>query len=341
MSPASASRALTADPLWVPLLTHYRGGAAVAVDSARMAAHVASLRPHVGQFLLAGSTGDGWELSVRQLLDLARLSRDARVFDRQSRVLFGLLRPSTDEVIQWAQALEQNFLDEGMPAAEFIGYAVCPPVDARAGQDTIRRHYERVLAATTRPIAVYELPQVTGCSIAPATLRALAADPRIILFKDTGGVDAVAAAGAIEGVVMLRGAEGGYAEALKPDGPYDGWLLSTANVFGREFRQILRLRDTGQGDAARDLSDTLARQVAALFEAAGALPFGNAFSNANHAGDHILAWGAAWPSAPPPLTVSGHPLPRDLLAAAAHSLAQHPGMPERGYMERGAERRVR
>ena len=58
MSPAPESRALAADPLWVPLLTHYRGDAPAAVDHARMAAHVASLRPSVRQFLLAGSTGD-------------------------------------------------------------------------------------------------------------------------------------------------------------------------------------------------------------------------------------------------------------------------------------------
>jgi dihydrodipicolinate synthase/N-acetylneuraminate lyase len=336
MSPAPATRALAADPLWVPLLTHYRGDAPVAVDHARMAAHVASLRPSVRQFLLAGSTGDGWELSVGQLLDLARVARDPRNFDRDTRVLFGLLRGSTNEVVQWAEALEQNFLDEGMPAGDFTGYAVCPPVDVHADQDAIRRHYERVLEATTRPIAVYELPQVTGCSIAPATLRALAESPRIILFKDTGGVDAVAAAGAIAGVVMLRGAEGGYAEALKPAGPYDGWLLSTANVFGREFRRLLRLRDAGRADAARDLSDKLSRQIAALFDRAATLPFGNAFSNANRAGDHILAWGAAWPSAPPPLTISGHTLPQELLEAAAQSLAEHPGIPERGYLTRRA-----
>lgn len=336
MTPAPATRALAADPLWVPLLTHYRGDAPVAVDHARMAAHVASLRPSVRQFLLAGSTGDGWELSVGQLLDLARVARDPRVLDRDARVLFGLLRGSTDEVIRWAEALEQNFLDEGMPAGDFTGYAVCPPVDRRAGQDAIRRHYERVLDATTRPIAVYELPQVTGCSIAPATLRALAANSRIILFKDTGGVDAVATAGAIAGVVMLRGAEGGYAEALKPAGPYDGWLLSTVNVFGREFRQLLRFRDAGQADAARTLSDKLARQIAALFERAARLPFGNAFSNANRAGDHILAWGEAWRSAAPPLTVSGHTLPRELLEAAARSLAEHPGIPACGYLPQHA-----
>jgi dihydrodipicolinate synthase/N-acetylneuraminate lyase len=333
-----ATRALAADPLWVPLLTHYQGGVPVAVDGARMAAHVASLRPHLRQFLLAGSTGDGWELSIRQLFDIARLARDPAVFDRETRLLFGLLRGTTDEVIQWAHALEQNFAEHGPPAGEFLGYAVCPPIDADSGQDAIRRHYEQVLEATTRPIAVYELPQVTGCSIAPQTLRALAEDPRVILFKDTGGVDAVARAGAIASVVMLRGAEGGYAEALKPAGPYDGWLLSTANVFAREFRHILRLRDAGDTEAARALSDRIAGQVAALFEAAADLPFGNAFSNANHAGEHILAHGRAWRDAPPPVTVSGNMLPRALLEAAAKSLGEHPGVAERGYLSRGAAR---
>src|SRR6185437_2327573 len=331
MTAPPANRALAADALWVPLLTHYQGAARVAVDPRRMAAHVAHLKPHLRQFLLAGSTGDGWELSMRQLLDIAALARDRDVFG-DARLLFGLLRGTTDEVMQWARALEQNFLDDAPPAGEFVGYAVCPPIDERAGQDAIRRHYERVLAATTRPIAVYELPQVTGCSIAPETLRALAQDPRVILFKDTGGVDALARAGAAARVVMLRGAEGGYAEALKPNGPYDGWLLSTANVFAREFRHILRFRDAGQADAARELSATLTRQIAALFEAAARLPFGNAFSNANHAGDHIRAWGQAWRDAPPPVTVSGERLPRALIEAAAESLARHPGVPERGYL---------
>ncbi|HEX7969755.1 MAG TPA: dihydrodipicolinate synthase family protein [Stellaceae bacterium] len=318
----------------MPLLTHYRRHDGVAVDRERMAAHVASLRPHVRQFLLAGSTGDGWELELGHLLDLAALARDAGVFDPASRVLFGLLRRSTDEVVEWAAALERDFKSEGMPAADFAGFAVCPPADAHAGQDAIRRHYERVLEATSRPIAVYELPQVTGCAIAPSTLRALAANPRITMFKDSSGADTVARAGPIEGVVMLRGAEGDYVEALRPEGPYDGWLLSTANVFAEDFRRILRLRDAGKADQARDISALLSRQIAALFKAAGEVPFGNAFSNANRAGDHLLAHGSAWRSAPAPLTVSGHPLPRDLLAEAAQILARHPGIPERGYLPR-------
>ncbi len=332
MSPVPTPRALAEDPLWVPLLTHYRRDASIAVDRRRMAAHVRSIRPQLRQFLLAGSTGDGWEFTLDHLLELARLARDAGVFDRETRLLFGLLRRNTEEAVQWAAALERNFAGEGMPAAQMAGFAVCPPVDAAAGQEAIRRHYERVLEATTRPIAVYELPQVTGCSIAPETLRALARNPRIIMFKDSGGVDTVARAGAIPGVVMLRGAEGGYAQALRPQGPYDGWLLSTANVFAADFRRVLALRAAGEADRAQALSDLVARQVAALFAAAQKVPFGNAFSNANRAGDHLLAHGRGWQAAPPPLTVSGQALPRDLLDTAAEILARHPGIPERGYL---------
>ena len=326
------SRALPDDPLWMPLLTHYRMDQGIAVDQGRMAAHIASLRPHVRQFLLAGSTGDGWELDASHLLDLVRLSRDGRVFDSSCRVLFGILRRTTDEIVEWAAMLERTLKAEGMPAAPFAGFAVCPPVDPQASQEEIRRHYERVLEATTVPVAVYQLPQVTGCTIEPPTMRALAESPRVTMFKDTSGADTVARSGAVEDVVLLRGAEGDYAEALRPEGPYDGWLLSTANVFARDFRQILLLRKAGKAEQAGELSDLLSRQIEALFEAAASVPVGNAFSNANRAADHVLAYGSSWPSIPAPLTVSGHRLPQDLLATAADILTRHPGVPDRGYM---------
>jgi dihydrodipicolinate synthase/N-acetylneuraminate lyase len=316
----------------MPLLTHYRADGGIMVDQDRMASHVRSLRPHVRQFLLAGSTGDGWELGTHHLLDLVRLSRDDGVFDSDCGVLFGLLRHATEQVVEWAELLEGDLKAEGLPAARFAGFAVCPPADPRASQEDIRRHYERVLEATTHPVAVYQLPQITGCEIEPSTMRALAENPRIAMFKDTSGADTVARSGSIGNVLLLRGAEGGYAEALRPDGPYDGWLLSTANVFAGDFRRILALRAASEPDQARKLSDLLSQQIKLLFEAAQSVPFGNAFSNANRAADHVLAYGSSWPSVPAPLTISGDRLPRDLLAAAANILIRHPGVPENGYM---------
>jgi 4-hydroxy-tetrahydrodipicolinate synthase len=334
VSMSAMSRASGDDPFWVPILTHYQGTGRPAVDPGRMAAHIASLRPHLRQFMLAGSTGDGWELDDEQFRTLIDLAHRADVFDGDCRILFGALRPTTDEVITRAVEVESRMRHNGGMAAAYAGLAVCPPVDPAADQTDIIQHYDAVLAATLGPIAIYQLPQVTGCAIAPETLRDLAAlDDRITLFKDSSGPDAVARSGIDLGkVVLVRGAEGNYAEALSPEGPYDGWLLSTGNVFARRFRAILDYRDQGDMTRARALSDETTAAVERLFDAAGAVPFGNAFSNANRAGDHIRAYGGEWRSAPAPLTISGHRLPAELLAAAAEILEQTGDLPERGYL---------
>jgi 4-hydroxy-tetrahydrodipicolinate synthase len=341
--PAGAARHTAGtepDRLWVPLLTHWRGapgGAApAAVDPERMAAHVRTIKPAVRQFMLAGSTGDGWDMGADAWMDVVRLSRRADVF-AGTRVLYGVLRASTEEVVDWAVRLERSLAEEGAPAGEYAGIAVCPPIDPAATQDAILRHYEAVLERTKCPVAVYQLPQVTGCSIEGETLRALvaAAPTRVSMFKDTSGADVVAKTGPVEGVVMVRGAEGGYLDALAPEGPYDGWLLSTGNVFGPLLRRMLQLHETGEDRArerARRLSAVMTELVAALFEAAKPVPFGNPFSNANHAADHLLATGRSWRDRPRPVAVTGAVLPDALLEAAEDILGHLPSMPERGYL---------
>ncbi|MBV8589974.1 MAG: dihydrodipicolinate synthase family protein, partial [Acetobacteraceae bacterium] len=304
-----------ADPIWVPLLTHYQGGGGnVVVDSARMAAHIRAIQPSVKQFLLAGSTGDGWEIGLDQFLEIVRLTRRADVFG-DCRLLFGALRPTTGEVVAWAQALERNLAEEGRPAGEYAGIAVCPPIDADANDDTILHHYETIIGNTQSNIAVYQLPQITGCRISPEAMRHLARHPRVTMFKDTSGEDTVAQAGGLGQVLLVRGAEGKYIESLRPTGPYDGWLLSTGNVFGSLLRRMVALHQAGHTRRATQLSMVMAGLVDALFEAAQPVPFGNPFSNANRAGDHLRAMGRNWRDAPPPLTASGNRLPLELLAA--------------------------
>jgi 4-hydroxy-tetrahydrodipicolinate synthase len=323
----STSRA-DPDRLWVPLLTHYRRtAAAVEADPDRIGAHVAFIRPSVRQFLIAGSTGDGWEMSFETLLDLVRLTR--RDLFQGTRLLFGALRPTTDGVIEWARRFEANLDQEGGVAGDYVGLAVCPPVDPQADQAAILAHFERVLDETRSPIAVYQLPQVTGCSIEPDTMRVLARQPRVLMFKDTSGTDAVAAAG-FTGATLLRGAEGDYLGSLALAGSYDGWLLSTGNALGTILRRILDRHGRDEHAQALRLSKALAILVEMLFAAAASVPFGNAFSNANRAVDHLWAHGREWPPRPPPLTASGNELPDDLLVAA--DLVGHfPALPERGY----------
>ena len=123
------------DPLWVPLLTHYQpGGSAAEIDGERMAAHIKAIRPSVRQFLLAGSTGDGWEIDSEAFRAITALVLRADVFEG-THILFGVLRPTTDEVVDRAQELERDLAQNGMPAGEFIGLTVCPPVDPAATQE--------------------------------------------------------------------------------------------------------------------------------------------------------------------------------------------------------------
>ena len=59
------------------------------------------------QFLLAGSTGDGWEMSLEQLLVLVRLTSRPDLFEG-TRFLVGALRPTTEGVVEWARAIEST-----------------------------------------------------------------------------------------------------------------------------------------------------------------------------------------------------------------------------------------
>ena len=307
-----------ADALFVPVLTHYAAGSAGTVDPARTFAHIRAIRPHVRQIMLAGSTGDGWELANPGFDALIDLAASTDMAELDPVLVFGALRPTTEAVIARLAHLEARLSKDTELAARTSCAVVCPPVDAGASQEAILAHYEAVFAASRLPIAVYQLPQVTGCRIEPETFRQLAASPRVTLFKDSSGEDVIANSRLDFGqVALVRGAEGGYLEALKPEGPYDGWLLSTGNVLGEPLRQLLALKAENRTEDAAALSARLSQAIAAIFAKAQGEGGANAFSNANRAMDHIAAHGSKWRDAPLPLKVDGNVLSMELIEAAA------------------------
>ncbi|MBO0904274.1 dihydrodipicolinate synthase family protein [Jiella sonneratiae] len=317
MNPEPSTSRL-ADALFVPVLTHYAPGAAGTVDLARMLAHIRHIRPQVRQVMLAGSTGDGWELDDAAFDALIDLAASPEIAALDLSLLFGALRPTTDAVIARLERLEQRLGQDPALARRVAGAVVCPPVDREASQAAILSHYDAVFAACRLPIAVYQLPQVTLCRIEPETMARLSQSPRVPLFKDSSGEDLVAKSGlGFAEVALVRGAEGGYVEALKPAGPYDGWLLSTGNALADPLRRLLALKAEGRGEEADALSADLSQAVAAIFAAAKDEGGANAFSNANRAMDHIAAHGRHWPEAPLPLKVDGTALSERLVRAAA------------------------
>jgi 4-hydroxy-tetrahydrodipicolinate synthase len=311
---------LRRDPLWAALLTHYNEDGQV--DLRRMQAQIDSLVSDVRQFLIAGSTGDGWEIGDEQLRTLASLQVPAGC-----RLAFGALRTTTERVIQAASIFASRARDQAV-----VAVTVCPPVNEHITQRLLVQHFLDISESVEVPIAIYELPQVTRCSIDEVTMRTLADDARFVMFKDTSGIDAIAASGAADQLVRLRGAEGRYSQARAPQGAYDGWLLSSANAIPTILRSIAQMLSVGEVKAADTASVKAERVVGRLFELAKGIPFGNAFSNANRAADHIRAHGDSALTTALPRTSSGAKLPAYLIEGALELFRAEGLVPQRGYL---------
>jgi len=345
-SPTEKRRALTQrlfpagiPRLWCPPLTHYTADGGL--DRERIAAHLATLAPHVKGMLVPGSTGDGWEMDdaeSRELLELV-LALAPRL---GIQVLVGALRPDpadtrriAADTVAWLQKRTgTSDALEAIAASRVCGVAFCPPKGEHVAQDRIRDE----LAATLDlgvPSALYQLPQVTQNEMAPATVAELAATfGNVYLFKDSSGGDRVATSGlALGGLCLLRGAECDYVQwPAASGGPYHGFLLSTANCFAPQLARMLACLAEGKVDQARAASELVSRVINSVFELVDDLPHGNKYTNANKAIDHYLAHGAAAAKLPPPRLHAGSRLPAVVMEATGALLAQFGLIPDRGYL---------
>jgi len=314
--------------LWCPPLAHYdRDGR---IDHIRGAAHLAFIARWSRGWLVPGSTGDGWELTpaeTQEVVDLA-LAEGARL---GATVLVGALHPDASEAARVVRETSARLGDAP------CGFAVCPPKGSDLTQQAIGRALENLLALAA-PLALYQLPQVTENEMSSGLVASLAHRfPNFILLKDTSGVDRVAAAQAagldLEGVFMVRGAEGEYAAHLRPNGGgYDGLLLSTANSFGAELSEIIELSLAGRRAEAEQISSRLSALVVELFTVVESIPDGNPFANAAKAADHFFAFGPQALAAPPPRLHAGSVLPREVLSATYDALRRYDLLPGCGYL---------
>jgi len=326
--------------LWCPTLTHF--SAAGEFDVPRLRRHWQQLAPYVRGALVPGSTGEGWDMSdtdIQRLL--AVVIEAAKAMDM--RILVGVLKTDLPSMLECLDAT-MAFLrrqagvsdsDEVLRRTNVVGFTVCPPKGSHLGQEALAEALSRVLERGL-PIALYQLPQVTDNELSPQTVKALAARyPNFYLFKDTSGTDRVARSGLdFEGVFLVRGAEGDYTRWPKSaGGPYDGFLLSTANVFARELDLCLRLLDQGRHAEVQGLADRLSRVVEGCFALVRNFPSGNAFTNANKVLDHLMAHGEAGLARPAPLLYRGVRLPIEWIERAAALLRENGLMPVLGYMQ--------
>jgi dihydrodipicolinate synthase/N-acetylneuraminate lyase len=325
--------------LWCPTLTHF--DLPGRLDEMRIRHHWQHLSPHVKGVLVPGSTGEGWEMNdedIRQLLEvILDIAKETDI-----RVLVGVLKTDVSSVLESIDATLTflkhrtgiNNIEEALLASNVVGFTVCPPKGSQLSQSALADALTEV-AGRGLPLAVYQLPQVTGNELTAETIQTLASRfPGFYLFKDTSGTDRVALSNIdFHDVFLVRGAEGDYHRWLKNNGgPYDGFLLSTANVFAAQLTAIQSMLDEGQADKAAMLSGRLSRVIAGCFKMLEDFPAGNAFTNANKVLDHLMAFGEKGLHRDPPLLYSGVRLPTKFIEQAADLLHQEELFPVRGYL---------
>jgi dihydrodipicolinate synthase/N-acetylneuraminate lyase len=328
--------------LWCPLLTHYRDDKTI--DFNRMEAHFEYISPWVKGFLIPGSTGDGWELTEEETLQVAEFAVTHTRNKKDIHLLIGLLRQDAEGVKRTLSAMKGRnvfHLQENERVAPIMsphhicGITICPPRGKTLSQMKIDSGLSEILDMAL-PTALYQLPQVTENEMAPETFARLAEKySNLIFFKDSSGDDRIASSSVDKGgVFLVRGAERDYASWLREDGgPYDGFLLSTATSFPQELRSVIDNLVKGDFNEAGETSGRLSDVIRKIFEIVQPLPYGNAFTNANKAIDHFLAYGPNAARRPGPLLHAGVHLSQDILSATWSALDSQGFLPEKGYYE--------
>ncbi|MFE9122802.1 dihydrodipicolinate synthase family protein [Streptomyces sp. NPDC007172] len=186
------------------------------VDGASVVRLVASLRPGVDALLPALSTGEGGLLTDRQWRTV--VAAVVACADGLP-VLAGILRPTTDEVVDRARSAE-------VLGAEAV--VATTPYGTRVSQDDMYRHYERIAGATGLPVVVYHECAVSQNVMGLDTLLRICRIPGVAGVKDSTGVrgstqELIAAR---PGVPVAQGLE----HLLLDAGPVDGCVLALANV---------------------------------------------------------------------------------------------------------------
>jgi dihydrodipicolinate synthase/N-acetylneuraminate lyase len=324
--------------LWCPLLTHYRDDGSI--DYERMSRHFDHIVPWVKGFLIPGSTGDGWALDDKQTLQVADFAvQQAR--NHKIHLLLGVLKSDTQTMIRTISGmLGVDVLKTGqedfapiLKAKNICGFTICPPTGKSLNQADIEAGLDGILSLGM-PTALYQLPQVTENEIAPETFaRIVAKYANVVFFKDSSGQDRIAMSPFDKGgVFMVRGAEGDYARWLKEaSGPYDGFLLSTANCFARELAALIEGLEAFDREKSGEISGRLTTAVNEVFTLVQTLPYGNAFTNANKAIDHFFAFGPQAYARKGPMLHAQVRIPDAIIKLTGAVLEKCHLMPETGY----------
>jgi 4-hydroxy-tetrahydrodipicolinate synthase len=160
--------------IWIPLITPFRDGR-IDIAAAQTLAQRLS-RSGISGLVVCGTTGEAATLNDDEQTVLLHAILEAV----QCPVIMGLSDNHTSRAAQRARRFDEF---------DIAGFLVAAPYYVRPSQEGIRRHFEEIISACGRPIILYHIPYRTGVHIELSTVRQLAANPRVVAIKESGGGD--------------------------------------------------------------------------------------------------------------------------------------------------------
>lgn len=140
----------------------------------RLIEHVVAGGVH-GIFIL-GTTGEAQSISVSLRHEMIRQS--ARILNNRLPLLVGI----SDTSLEDSLSLAKRAADSGADAV-----VSAPPYYFATGQAELAEFYEQLIPALALPVYLYNMPTHTKVSFAPSTVSRLAANPKVLGFKDSSG----------------------------------------------------------------------------------------------------------------------------------------------------------
>jgi 4-hydroxy-tetrahydrodipicolinate synthase len=292
--------------LWIPLVTPFRDGGVDLPALRRLATHCA--QAGVDGFVACGSTGEAAALDDDEqaaVLDTVLAAGGGKP------VLMGLagchLGKTRDRLLQLAERFAAR--------TPFAGFLVPAPYYVRPSQQGLLDWCGTLADASPLPLVLYDIPYRTGVEINLATLRTLAAHPRIRGVKDCAGDPAKTRALVGDGrLAVLAGNDAESFGTLCVGGA--GAIAASAMVHPAAHVALHRaLREQRLADA-RVLWQRIAPVIALLFREPNPGPLKAWLAHAGWMADELRV----------PMTRCTPALREELVTAAAR-LAQAPGAP--------------
>lgn len=237
--------------IWIPIVTPFRNGA-VDLDAAQtLAAEFVDRGVH--GLVVCGTTGEAATLDDNEQSSLLCAVQEA--VGSRCPVVLGIAGSDTRAVVE--KVTQFNLYG---PA----GFLISAPLYVRPSQQGILLHFQAISAATDRPIILYNIPARTGVNIEPATVKALAADPRFVAIKQSNGeltelVDIINHTS----LTVLCGDDALLLATLYLGG--DGAISAAAHIRPDLYVQLFELMRSGRIEQARAIFNVMLPLIRVLF----------------------------------------------------------------------------